>query len=57
MAVRNVSVEPERNKVRIGAEFVDLPPLDQRSLERSIMRVQRDRLRHGGEMEARLASA
>ena len=56
MTVRNVSAEaPSANRIRIGAEFVDLPPLEQRVLEKSIMRIQRDRLRLGGDLEGQLA--
>ncbi|MGK0500165.1 MAG: c-di-GMP-binding flagellar brake protein YcgR [Oceanicoccus sp.] len=57
VTVRSVEVdESELNKVVIGAEFVDLPALDQRVLERSIMRAQRERLRHLGQLESQLAS-
>ncbi|MEE8058408.1 MAG: flagellar regulator YcgR PilZN domain-containing protein [Pseudomonadales bacterium] len=55
LAVRNVEfTEPAANRVLIGAEFVDLPPPDQRVLEKSIMRIQRDRIRLTGEMESQL---
>ena len=58
MAVRNVALTgPDQNKVWIGAEFLDLPPLDQRVLEKSIMRIQRDRIRQGAEVESQLAMA
>ena len=56
LVVRNVEVtEPAANRVMIGAEFVDFSPLEQRVLERSIMRIQRDRIRLNGEMESQLA--
>ena len=55
LVIRNVDVpEPSTNRVMIGAEFVDLHPLEQRALERSIMRIQRDRIRLNGEMESQL---
>lgn len=62
MKVRNVLVRdsdpnPSNSTVVIGAEFQDLPPLDERVLERSIMRIQRDRIRMGADMEAQLISA
>lgn len=58
MAVRSVAVtETDQSKVLIGAEFVDLPALEKRVLEKSIMRIQRDRIRLGGEMETQLAMA
>ena len=58
IAVRNVVVADEaRHKVLVGAEFVDLPPLEQRVLEKSIMRIQRDRIRLGGEQETQMAIA
>lgn len=57
MKIKNLSVDPSHNKVVIGAEFIDLPPLDQRMLEKSIMRIQRDRIRLGADMETQLATA
>lgn len=59
MAVRSVAAESRGNSDRclIGAEFVNLSSLDQRVLEKSIMRIQRDRLKHSGEVAAQLASA
>jgi c-di-GMP-binding flagellar brake protein YcgR len=33
----------------VGAEFVDLPPLEQKVLAKSIMRIQRDRIKYSGE--------
>ncbi len=56
VAVRNVDVdEAEDNRVVIGAEFLDLPPMEKRVLERAITRVQRDRIRHAGDMESQLS--
>lgn len=57
MAVRSVEVETddEGERLMIGAEFVDLSQLEKRVLEKSIMRVQRDRLKFGGHSEMRLA--
>lgn len=58
MTIRSVATEEEQNgRLLIGAEFVDLPQLEQRILEKSIMRIQRDRLRHSGQLEAQLATA
>lgn len=57
MTIRSLSVDEHHNRVIIGAEFVDLPPLDQRVLEKSIMRIQRDRIRMGADMEVQLATA
>jgi c-di-GMP-binding flagellar brake protein YcgR len=57
MAVRSVEVESvdEGERLMIGAEFVDLSQLEKRVLEKSIMRVQRDRLKFGGHSEMKLA--
>lgn len=55
MAVRSVAEEPERQSLLIGAEFVDLPALEQRVLEKSIMRIQRQRINYGSELESQLA--
>lgn len=56
MTVRNISAADEaQKKVLIGAEFVDLPALEQRVLEKSIMRIQRDRIRLAGDMENQMA--
>lgn len=58
MTVRNVMVrDSDQNTVLIGAEFHDLPALEERVLEKSIMRIQRDRIRMGADMEAQLATA
>lgn len=58
MTVRNVlAPEEEQNKIMIGAEFVDLPALERRVLEKSIMRIQRDRIRLAGNMESQIALA
>lgn len=57
MTIRNLSFDDRHNKVLIGAEFVDLPPLEQHTLEKSIMRIQRDRIRMGADMETQLATA
>lgn len=58
MAVRNVAATgPEHKKVWIGAEFLNLPALEQRVLEKSIMRIQRNRIRHGAEIESQLSVA
>jgi c-di-GMP-binding flagellar brake protein YcgR len=56
VAVRNVEVgDDDQDKVLIGAEFVDLPPIEKRVLERSIMRIQRDRIKYSGELETQHA--
>lgn len=56
VAVRSVEVDDnDQARVFIGAEFVDLPPIEQRVLERSIMRIQRDRIKYSGEFEAGMA--
>lgn len=56
LAVRNVAVaDAEDNKVLIGAEFIDLPALEKKNLERSIMRIQRDRVRYSGELASEMA--
>jgi c-di-GMP-binding flagellar brake protein YcgR len=58
LAVRNVMMkESDHQRVLIGAEFVDLPALEQRSLERSIMRIQRDRIKFSGQQEQQIAMA
>lgn len=57
MAIRSVAAEPEGERVLIGAEFVDLSLLEKRVLEKSIMRIQRDRLKHSGDMSSQLAMA
>lgn len=41
----------------IGAEFVDLPVQEQRLLEKSIMRIQRDRIKYAGDMQLQQAIA
>ena len=51
------SIEVDQRHVLIGAEFVDLPPVEQRVLERSIMRIQRDRIKLSGAFEADMAMA
>ncbi|WP_157117910.1 flagellar brake protein [Oceanicoccus sagamiensis] len=57
-SVRSVEVDPNDQKhILIGAEFVDLPPVEQRVLERSIMRIQRDRIKLSGAFEADMALA
>ena len=54
--VRNIEVpETAQQPLRIGAEFVGLSPMVERSLERSILRIQRDRLRVAGQQEANLS--
>ena len=54
--VRNVNVDgAAKNHLLIGAEFIDLPPLQQRLLERSIMRIQRDRIKLAAAFEADMA--
>ena len=56
--VRSIEVDPsDDHKLVIGAEFLDLPLTEQRVLERSIMRVQRERVRHAGEVESQLIVA
>lgn len=56
LVVRNIMAsEPDHNRLMIGAEFVDLSPVEQLGLERSIMRVQRDRLKYASDMESNLA--
>lgn len=56
LAVRNVEpLDEAHQSVLIGAEFVDIGPLEQRGLEKSIMRIQRDRIRYAGELESRMA--
>lgn len=58
MTVRNVSAEEaQQNKVLLGAEFIDLPALERRVLEKSIMRIQRDRIRLAGDVENQMAMA
>lgn len=55
-AVRNVNVDrAAKNHWLIGAEFIDLPLVQQRLLERSIMRIQRDRIKLSGAFEADMA--
>lgn len=47
LAIRNVEVdELDERRVFIGASFIDLPAEEQRLLERSIMRIQRERLQY-----------
>ncbi len=56
LAVRNVEVtESDHPRVLIGAEFIDLPYLEKNGLEKSIMRIQRDRLKYAGSMESQMA--
>ncbi len=56
--VRSIEIDEEdQNHILIGAEFIDLPPVDQRVLERSIMRIQRDRIKLSGAFEADMAMA
>ncbi len=56
VSVRSIDVDQTDDRhCFIGAEFVDLPAQEQRSLERSIMRIQRDRLRMSGNAEAQLS--
>jgi hypothetical protein len=56
--VRSVEIdEVDQSQILIGAEFVDLPPVEQRVLERSIMRIQRDRIKLSGAFEADMAMA
>lgn len=54
MAVRNVSEKPASygERLLIGAEFVDLSMLEKKQLEKSIMRIQRDRLKFSGQPES-----
>ena len=55
-AVRNVNADgAAKNHWLIGAEFIDLPLVQQRLLERSIMRIQRDRIKLSGAFEANMA--
>ena len=56
--VRNINVGgADKNHLLIGAEFVDLPLIQQRLLERSIMRIQRDRIKLSGVYETDIALA
>ncbi len=56
--VRSIEVDQaDQSHILIGAEFVDLPPIEQRVLERSIMRIQRDRIKLSGAFEADMAMA
>lgn len=56
LAVRNVEVaDAGDKKVMIGAEFIDLPALEKKNLERSIMRIQRDRIRYSGQLASEMA--
>ena len=57
-SVRSIEVdEHDQSHVLIGAEFVDLPSIDQRVLERSIMRIQRDRIKLSNTFESGMAIA
>lgn len=62
MAIRNVVPQLEgegagADHLLIGAEFIDISELEQRKLERSILRVQRERLKLSANREMQLASA
>ncbi|WP_101758312.1 flagellar brake protein [Oceanicoccus sp. KOV_DT_Chl] len=58
VTVRSVEVDPaDDHKLVIGAEFLDLPVQEQRILERSIMRVQRERVKYSAEVESQLIVA
>lgn len=57
LALRNVEeVDEEPGHFLIGGEFTDMDPHDQRTLERSIMRIQRDRQKIAADQSARLAT-
>ena len=56
VSVRSIDVDQaDDSHCFIGAEFVDLPAHEQQLLDRSIMRIQRDRLRMAGNAEAQLS--
>ena len=63
LAVRSIfALEDEEEKTGknnwvIGAEFIDLPSVEQRVLEKTIMRIQRDRIKYAGDMEIQQAIA
>lgn len=55
--VRNVEVDPiDDRRLVIGVEFLDLPVMEQRVLERSIIRMQRERIKYSGEIESQLVA-
>lgn len=55
VAIEHSDSDVPQHRWRIGAQFVDLPPVEQRLLEKSIMRIQRDRIKYTGEAELQQA--
>ncbi|MBL4827272.1 MAG: flagellar brake protein [Spongiibacteraceae bacterium] len=63
LAVRSVVLDENKNKETgkkrwlVGAEFLDLSPVFQRVLEKSIMQIQRDRIKYSADAQLQQAIA
>lgn len=57
LQVKNIIADERRQRLLIGGRFVDLPVEEQRLLEKSIMRIQRERIQYSEQVAQQLTRA